>query len=802
MTDRSTDAADEDAASPGSDGATATNGEAAKPTLGVMRSFRRSIRRAAESSPLLPGRKGSKVTRGADAAGDEPGSRPPPSPSPSAGSPVPSPLKNIGSFFQRREDDEGEVTSPRGKPLKRSKTDPNMSASSDSFMRRSFRRSLKLGTKKDKDRGGRQEQLVPVSEGSREDRAEEQEAEAAEEEMEEVEEAYTLPELPHTPLSVMQISKLIDMEVLEEAHLNLLALRQELRHEMERCGDDSPIDLVKKEKDLNLLYGDLRKKVNAIVRDANSLPSRNKGLLVPVARIIQEEERRAGELGGLPDSWTEAWREAVGEGARAKVAGVHLEPKEQNASWLAVHLGLLGKAIVEDLEGVRRELRWSYPPSFRVFSTYVRSYHRVVGQHLKRLEQQVTELKDLYALLDWIINRYKSERIMGSPSLQPDMRDERSDLQLEGNFLQQLKEKYCCRVKVDMRSSLDRITELENEEFWMQSKPPEKEEELLVSPIHMDIWTKVKGNAVNSGQIDAELEQRVVASCLQELKLFPRRFEAELRRHCSALKPQAPWTEYQMTYINSFTALQQHMEGYLSACPGEVEDFRREVEWLSVRLMQGLEEQFKDDVKPYLRRMMTRKWLTDDEDFDRLHSRARLLSHHCSLMRPQHVQEFASHLYYHVAREYIGQLMKNNYSCKNRKHEKAAAKIRRQWAKLVEVFEDMVSSHKWLYPVGDDLSDIIGQKNKTDIKNHLEPVVKHYPDFSRKHLVAVLSFRGLMRGREHQLILQRFAELKKKPGGGSGDKSQVLFGDMQVTVNTDCLSNLTFSCLSDLLPDS
>lgn len=81
MTDRSTDAADEDAASPGSDGATATNGEAAKPTLGVMRSFRRRIRRAAESSPLLPGRKGSKVTRGADAAGDEPGSRPPPSPS-------------------------------------------------------------------------------------------------------------------------------------------------------------------------------------------------------------------------------------------------------------------------------------------------------------------------------------------------------------------------------------------------------------------------------------------------------------------------------------------------------------------------------------------------------------------------------------------------------------------------------------------------------------------------------------------------------------------------------------------------
>lgn len=73
---------------------------------------------------------------------------------------------------------------------------------------------------------------------------------------------------------------------------------------------------------------------------------------------------------------------------------------------------------------------------------------------------------------------------------------------------------------------------------------------------------------------------------------------------------------------------------------------------------------------------------------------------------------------------------------------------------------------------------------------------------SKKHLVAVLYFRGLLRGREHQLILQRLTELKKKLGNAGGDKSRVLFGDMQVTVNTDCLSNLRFSCLSFLLPDN
>ncbi|XP_068574097.1 exocyst complex component 3-like protein 4 isoform X2 [Cebidichthys violaceus] len=792
MMDKSTGNPDEDRVSLKSDGKTATNGTQSP---GVLQTLRNSIQWAAEKSPLASGGKGSGVT-----TVDDSGSRPPPSPSLSVGSPVTSPLKNIGGFFSRKDEDKSDAAPQKGKGLLRSKTDPNMAGFGDSLVKRgaSIRRSLKFGSKKDK--SCRPEALVSVSENPAEERKEHKEEEEEEEACEEMEESYTLQEIPHAPLSVMQINKLIENEVLEEAHLNLLALRQEFQQERERCVEDSPMELAKKEKDLNLLYGELRNKVNAIVRDSNSFPSRNKGLLVPVARIIQEEERRAEEPGGLSGGWMEAWREAVGEGVRAKVASVRLERREQNVSWLAVHLGLLGQTVVEDLESVKRELRWSYPPSFRVFSAYVRSYHRVVGQHMKKLEQQATEQKDLYALLRWIINSYKSERIMGSLSLQPDMADESAGLQLEDGFLTQLKDKFCCGVKEDMRSFLDRLIEVEHEDVWRDSKPPEKEEDFLDCPFHMDIWTWVKGNVQNSGLIDAQLEQEVISCCLQELRTFPKRFEAEFRRHCSALRPKPLWTEYQITYINCFTALQQHMEGYRDSCPDEVDGFRQEASELIIRLNQALEDQFKDDVKPYLRRMMTRKWLTNDEDFEQLHSRTQLLSRHCALMRPPHNQEFASRLHYHVVREYVGQLMKNNYSCKNRKHKKAAGKMRLQCERLSDLFENMKSSHEWLYAVGDDLSDVIAQKNKTDIKNHLQPLVEHYPDF-RRHLVAVLYFRGLLRGREHQLILQRHTELKKKLGGG-GDRSQVLFGNMQVTVNTDCLSNLPFSCLSFLLPDN
>lgn len=213
----------------------------------------------------------------------------------------------------------------------------------------------------------------------------------------------------------MQISKMIEEEDLEAAHVNLLAMRLDFQREQERCGGDSSVDLANKEKDLHLLYRDLRKKISAIVRDSNSVLFQKMDKLLPLARIIQEEQKRAEEPGGLPDSWMEAWREAVGQGVKGKMENIQLMQREQSTSWMSDYLEQLGSTIVQDLEGVKRTLRWCYPPSFEVFSTYVKSYNHGIPQILKMLEQQATESRELYGLLNWIINTYKrSEHTLGS----------------------------------------------------------------------------------------------------------------------------------------------------------------------------------------------------------------------------------------------------------------------------------------------------------------------------------------------------------------------------------------------------
>lgn len=67
-----------------------------------------------------------------------------------------------------------------------------------------------------------------------------------------------------------------------------------------------------------------------------------------------------------------------------------------------------------------------------------------------------------------VVFRLLSERIMGSTSLQPDMSQESKGLQLEDGLLEQLQDKYCCRVKVSRPSSSSEGSQQTG------AKPPER----------------------------------------------------------------------------------------------------------------------------------------------------------------------------------------------------------------------------------------------------------------------------------------------------------------------------------------
>ncbi|XP_072533018.1 exocyst complex component 3-like protein 4 [Salminus brasiliensis] len=580
----------------------------------------------------------------------------------------------------------------------------------------------------------------------------------------------------------MEINELLKRDCLEEAYPHLLFLQLEIQREQEALGEKSPpVELINKEKDLSLLYGTLRHKVNDIIRHSCELPS--KEVLGHVVIIIQEEEKREGDLRGM-GGWRGAWRDAVLNGVRDTLKGVQLDSREENASWLAVHLGHLGKVIVELLEKVKTELVDSYPSNFNVFDTYVSSCHEVVGEHLKDFLGKITELRDCYSMLDFIINQYHGEKILGSPSLQPEMEKQKA-LTLPDDFVDQIKDKYCNWLQEDLNTSLGRIIKIEQKEVWDEKATPKTEhEKFTTSEIHIDICRVIASYAKNSGNLNADLKKRVLCGCLKVLKHFPKRFEKEFTKQSVSLLGSEPldfclWAKYHVAYTNSFSLLKEHMEGYRESCPDQVVELGREVDRLLLSLRQALLKQFKVEIEPFMENLMTKTWLTTDRDFKELMARIEIYSGSGKSMRPHPAQSFTNDMHYHVVKEYISQLLKNKYSCKGRKNSLAAEKIRDQWGELRRLFSDMGSTLEWLHPLGDQLSKIIEQEKEKDIQNFIEPLIENYPDISETQLSAILFFRDRSIGTylKKNPVIQHFIEPKQN--SGKKNHKHILFSDIK-----------------------
>ncbi|XP_072534044.1 exocyst complex component 3-like protein 4 [Salminus brasiliensis] len=590
--------------------------------------------------------------------------------------------------------------------------------------------------------------------------------------------------IPDKPLSAIEINELLKSNSLKEAYPHLQSLHLEFQREQEALGEKtSLLGLTSKEKDLSLLYGTLRTKVIDIIRHSSSLPSCNKELLCYVAFIIQEEENRK-DLGRMK-GWRDAWSSAVQDSVRDTLKGVQLDSREENASWLAVHLGHLGKVIVELLEKVKTELVDSYPSNFNVFETYVSSCHEVVGEHLKKLLEKITELKDYYSMLDFIINQYHSEKILGSPSLQPEMEKLKA---LTLPDADQIKEKYCNCLQEDLNSSLSKIIKLEKEDVWRKKDMPQSAEDgrFIISEIHIDISKLIAGFANNSGKIDANLKKRVLCTCLEALKHFPKRFEEEFTKQSSSLLGTdlldcCLYSKYHVAYTNSFSSLKEHMEGYRESCPGQISELGKEVDRLLLSLRQALLKQLKVETEPFMKIMMTKTWLKTNDDFKEIMNRLEIYSGFGRSMKPLPAQLFANDMHYHVVKEYISQLLMKKYTCKGKKNKLAADKIRDQWDDLRRLFSDMGSTLDWLHPLGDHLSKIIEQENEKDIINFLEPLVENYPDMSEKQLSAILYFRNndvkknLKLKLNQNKVIQRFNVLKQ-----NCEKKNTFFSDITV----------------------
>ncbi|KAK6478956.1 exocyst complex component 3-like protein 4 isoform X1 [Huso huso] len=596
---------------------------------------------------------------------------------------------------------------------------------------------------------------------------------------------------PEEPLSVMEIHDLINKGVLEEAHLHLLLLKKELDAETSKTVQEgAQSELLRKTKDMELLCGALRDKLKSIVKDSLN---NAEDLLTNAVKIIVEEDKKehdpsyceASCLKG-PQEWKELWREAVQEGVRERIASVPIAKREDNQSWLAVHLALLGKSIVDDLGSVKIMVQKCYPQDFGVCDTYVASSHQAVSSHLQKIMQQKLEVNEWYALLNWTINCYESDKIMGNLVLKPEVNTESMDPLLDKDTLENMKKNYSTGLQVQLKHCLENMLNIESEKNWETEDEPEILNGYYHSEIQIDITEMIHRYVATSREIGTDLEERVLCTCSEEVKRFSRQFHNTFMEWRTSSSNSALQKMHSIAYINSFSNIKTEMDKYKEKCPAQIEQLNNELDKVIQDFGATLLADFIQETEPYFKKLMTKRWLSCEDDFEKI---TEIIENHSELykkMKQPCFQKCVNDIHYNAVKGYITQIMKKNYSCKNRKHERAAAKIKVESEALRSHFDDMGTTSKWLHSAAQHLSDIIGVKNKKDIKETIQPLFSDFPDISKEHVSAVLYFRGITKGPEKQAILRLLQELKHSPDTNV-NRSRLLFGAIVVPKTNACL---------------
>jgi len=217
--------------------------------------------------------------------------------------------------------------------------------------------------------------------------------------------------------AVMEIHQLIQKRQLLEAFASIKYLEDETIAERDaEKYKDNPQEFVRKSRDVDLLYNSITNAIQSIVVGTLEHPTVEDTLLTSLVTLIAHEEaahpntgNTAGpgsDLLGTPRKWREEWREAINESARKRVQSVPMASKEEESSWLGLHLDFLQKHLTKDLLKIKLSVKKCYPEEYQVCDVYVEAFHKAIASHLQDVSQMPLELNELYTLLDWVANIY------------------------------------------------------------------------------------------------------------------------------------------------------------------------------------------------------------------------------------------------------------------------------------------------------------------------------------------------------------------------------------------------------------
>ncbi|NXP07317.1 EX3L4 protein, partial [Thinocorus orbignyianus] len=531
------------------------------------------------------------------------------------------------------------------------------------------------------------------------------------------------------------INELIQKRQLLEAFASIKYMEDETIAERDaEKYKDNPQEFVRKSKDVDLLYDSITNTIQSIVMGTLEHPTVEDAMLTSLVTLIAREEAAHSntsntacpglDLLGTPRKWREKWREAVNKSARKRVQTVPMASKEEESSWLDLHLGFLQKHLSEDLLKIKLSVKKCYPEEYHVCDTYMEAFHNAVASHLQDLSHRELEFNELYTLLDWVANTYHSELFLGHPDLKPEVKTENLSLLFTPADWDKLKSDYITSAKGKIKSYFGNILRLEVTEKWEKEVHPEVKENLYHSSLSFDIQTIIAEHMKISGEISKSLGTQMLELCLAELHEFLPRFGEEFVVWSTA-QDSPVFAPYFAAYINSFHDLVSGLETVFRV---NTEELQKILAALTKNFTNIFLNKLRTKAQPLLKKILTKDWILATERPDSLASAISQFSKHLQHMREPTGQELLHDIHKYVVREYIVQVIKPRRKMNEETRKQVSERMNQEATILNNTLIDQGSDSDWLLPAIHHIANIIGEKKKDRIKEYVRELCQDYPD--------------------------------------------------------------------------
>ncbi|XP_007951314.1 exocyst complex component 3-like protein 4 [Orycteropus afer afer] len=596
------------------------------------------------------------------------------------------------------------------------------------------------------------------------------------------------PEELETEAESKSVADLITERQLLAAFEQLWRLEKQLvAAKASRAYEKDPTGYARRAMDICLHYDGLAAEIGAIVREALSPNSVDAATLAELARVVSAEEEAHpappadGDFLSTPRHWRQHWEEAVRRSAQERVlragAGEAQEDAKGSAS-LARHLAELGRLVRQDLQKVRLEVQPAYATAgFPVWETYLRAFHGAVAQRLQELAHEACSCEQLYVLLDWAANVYKSPDFLGAPDLA--LPAEPLPPLLAPEVWARLENDYISFLETKIASCFEGMLQLEQSR-WAAAEAPDVLQGRYHASLSIDVHMLVSEHVKAAGAISGELEATTLRICARGLGCFVHRFEKAF------LKSEAVSVPHLGAYINAYEELRTSL---VARFPGTFEELEKPLAATISSFQEHLVRGFQRDVQPLFRVVCTKAWLEQDL-LQPLMDQVEAFGHHLKYVAPLRSQEILHEAHRYVVREYLVQALRPRERFRGTERVTGAHKMILDAQAIGDTFQALGSEASWLGQAIPCVSEILGETYKDDIQRHLETLIMCYHDVRREHVVAVLALRRLGR-RRNQRLLRRAQDLLSAAAAQAGDSAasggRVLFAEIEVPTSMDVL---------------